>query len=176
MVKTIVALPALGFLLVACTTLSQVDCETDDWRAVGDADAGRGLPSEQFNRYAAACAAHGVTPDRTTYEQGRQTGLQRYCTYNSGIFWGERGARYSNVCPAATETAFLQGYAFGTELRVAKGNLDDARKDREDARDSGDRRGAREAAQDARDARFRLEVLEELNPRNPGSVSPFTGP
>lgn len=172
--KNIIALSGLVFVLAACTTFSQVDCEAGDWRAIGDAEAGRGLPSE-INRHAETCASSGVTPDRVAYEQGRQTGLQRYCTYNSGIFWGERGAKYSGVCPQTTETTFLQGYAFGTELRVANNYVSDAEDALEDARENRDRRSAREARQDLRDARFRQDVLEELNPRNPTSVSPFTG-
>ena len=100
--------------LSGCASISREDCLEGDWAAIGERDGAAGRESEaQFARHVTACAKVDVTPERSLWDQGHARGLVTYCTPQSGLREGEEGRRYRDVCPAASEARFLQGYELG---------------------------------------------------------------
>ena len=101
-------------LLSGCASLSREECLAGDWSAIGERDGAEGRAVEaQFARHVTACAKVEITPERGTWEQGYARGLATYCTPQTGLREGEAGRPYRDVCPAATEARFLQGYDLG---------------------------------------------------------------
>ena len=111
---------ALGFS--GCASMSGDECLTSDWQMIGFEDGSRGYGSERLGEHRKACAKHGVTPDLTAYRQGREEGLRDFCQPARAYNLGSRGGRYNGVCPAESESDFLDAYRAGYhlyELRAA---------------------------------------------------------
>lgn len=92
----IACLLALG----GCASLSKSQCLANDWQTVGYRDGLSGTNSSALLRHENACVKHGVIPDREAYLAGWREGVEQYCQPANGFAAGERGAGYSNVCPA----------------------------------------------------------------------------
>lgn len=85
-------------LLSGCATMSSSDCQHADWHAKGEADGARGALPDHLIKHKSACAKVGVTPNKTLWEQGRQTGLKNYCTESNIYQIGREGYSFSPVC------------------------------------------------------------------------------
>jgi Protein of unknown function (DUF2799) len=122
-------------LLVGCATgLGKDECRTADWRTIGYEDGLRGLPADRIGAHRVACAKHQVTPDLAAYTEGRERGLLEYCQPRNGFRAGINGWSYANVCPGATEPAFVQGYRVGREIHDARSELRSTRSRLQSAR------------------------------------------
>ncbi len=104
--------------------MNEVDCYYTDWYAKGLADGAAGATMDRFNRYVKDCSRHGVTPDRSDYTDGRQKGLESYCTLTHGYEVGRYGRQYDFVCPSSLERDFLSGYNPGKRLHDAENWID----------------------------------------------------
>ncbi|WP_296642352.1 DUF2799 domain-containing protein [Roseinatronobacter sp.] len=112
---------AAFLVLTGCASLTQEECLTGDWGGIGQRDGAAGRVADtQFARHVKACADAGITPDRAAWQRGYARGLQNYCTPLSGLNEGVEGRRYRNVCPAATESAFLRGFQIGLDDHKAR--------------------------------------------------------
>lgn len=117
-------LGAIFIILVAgCAGVSKEQCASADWRTIGYEDGLRGYPATRIGGHRIACAKHQVTPDLAAYTEGRERGLQEYCQPKNGLRAGLSGRSYENVCPAATEPSFLQGYRQGRQIHLARAEL-----------------------------------------------------
>jgi len=124
-------------LLAGCATgLSKDECRVADWRTVGYEDGLRGAPAERIGAHRVACARHEVAPDLAAYSQGRERGLVEYCQPRNGYRAGINGWSYANVCPAATEVAFVDGYRYGRQIHDARAELRDTQTKLKGARTS----------------------------------------
>jgi Protein of unknown function (DUF2799) len=111
-------------LLSACATgMGKDECVTADWRTIGFEDGARGLPADRIGFHRVACAKHQVTPDLAAYTDGRERGLVEYCLPRNGYRVGLNGGGYANVCPAATEPAFVNAYRWGRQIHDARSDL-----------------------------------------------------
>lgn len=117
---------AAALFLSGCASMSEEECVTGDWAAIGYEDGSRGYTMEQFSNRRQACAKHGVAPDFRAYQEGRDEGLVRYCQPSRGYNLGVSGGRYNGVCDAALEEEFLDAYRIGHELYVLRRNVSDA--------------------------------------------------
>lgn len=117
---TFLVVSTCAVFLSSCASLSEVDCHYADWYAKGLVDGANGTTMEQFNRYVKDCSRHGVSPDRTQYMDGRETGLESYCTRARGFATGHSGGEYKYVCPTSSEQQFLSGYDPGRRLHNAE--------------------------------------------------------
>jgi len=113
---------AIAMILLAggCATMSEEECLTADWRAIGYEDGAAGLQVAQLGRRRQACADHGVRPDTVAYRAGRDEGLELYCTEQRGFRLGRAGSGYNGVCPADLEGLFLRGHQAGREIYLAR--------------------------------------------------------
>ncbi|MCB1623815.1 MAG: DUF2799 domain-containing protein [Pseudomonadales bacterium] len=118
-----VLLSAVG-ALTSCASLSQRECAAADWYSIGVRDGANGRGEEYIAEHAKACAKLAITPDREPWLDGRDRGLERYCTPRSGYTVGEVGGRYDGVCFALGEGSFLRGYELGRQVHRVKNRLD----------------------------------------------------
>lgn len=105
------------------TGMGKDQCVTADWRTIGYEDGVHGFPPDHIGAHRVACAKHGVTPDLAAYMDGRERGLVAYCQPRNGYRVGVSGGGYANVCSAATEPAFVNGYGWGRRIYEARSEL-----------------------------------------------------
>jgi len=162
---TLVALVALA--MSSCASMSPKQCQSADWRAIGDSDGGGGYPMSRLDAHAKACAKLAITPDPNLYAEGREQGLKRYCTEMRGFSEGRYGRSYSYVCPQPAEAAFLGGYVDGERVFRAEQRLRLAKMDLSIADQRADKR-ARQAdgvEEELRNPKLTEEQTRELRDR-----------
>ena len=126
-----VSLRRIPFLLIAvllmagCASMGKDECLQADWRTIGYEDGSRGYPGNRIGVHRKACAKHGVTPNLTAYEAGRQKGLTVWCAPRNGYRIGLRGGHYNGVCPQGMEQPFVEAVSrgravYGYEKEVTK--------------------------------------------------------
>ncbi len=129
-----VAIGAL-LLMAGCASLSDKECRTGNWQAIGQRDGADGWPATRINDHAQACGEYKIVPDALAYERGRVQGLQSYCLPLVGRAKGIDGASYRHVCTGIAETRFLRGYEVGKQIRELKSLQDSNRKRRKELTD-----------------------------------------
>lgn len=110
----LVAIASIG--LTGCASMSEDECLTVDWTAIGYEDGSRGYTADRLGTHRRACAKHGVTPDLAAYQQGHAQGVESFCQPGRAFRHGESGASYSGVCPAHLEPDYLDAYNAGHKL------------------------------------------------------------
>jgi hypothetical protein len=118
----------IGIVLVlaglsGCATMSGDECITSDWTTIGYEDGVRGYTADRIGKHRKACAKHGVTPDFSAYQSGREQGLVEYCQPSRGFSVGSSGGRYNGVCSVNQEADFLDAYNAGYHLYTLKSNV-----------------------------------------------------
>ncbi len=108
----IVVIAGLG----GCASMSGDECMTSDWSAIGYEDGARGYTIDHLSKHRKACAKHGVTPDFSAYQSGRDQGLVEYCQPGRGFNVGVNGGSYNGVCNINQEAGFLDAYNAGYHL------------------------------------------------------------
>ncbi|GAB2877208.1 hypothetical protein GCM10027046_01300 [Uliginosibacterium flavum] len=112
------------FVLNGCATLSEQDCRSGDWAAVGYRDGQNGRPQSRLDEHRKACSEYGIKPNPRVYEEARERGLNFYCTPANGLSVGRRGEHYAGVCPDWSEGGFLQSYEVGRDVFEARQRLE----------------------------------------------------
>lgn len=97
MLRAVTALFAFT-LLSGCASLTQTQCETGDWYAIGLRDGKNGRLPGYISQNAKACAKYGITPDVERWKNGRTEGLLYYCTPENAYRLGRSGRTPSPVC------------------------------------------------------------------------------
>ena len=110
--------------IAGCATLSEEECLTADWHAIGYEDGANGERTTRVRSYREACAKYGVSPSLTDYRTGHKEGLITFCTASSGYNRAVNGNQYSGVCPDSLEPDFLEGYQFGREIYQVTSNIE----------------------------------------------------
>ncbi len=121
-----ISMAAAMLALSGCATMSEDECVTSDWGAIGYEDGSRGYTMEQFSDRRRACAKHGVTPDFRAYQEGRDEGLVSFCQPARGYNLGVAGGNYNGVCDVALEEEFLDAYRVGHQLYSLRSNVNAA--------------------------------------------------
>ena len=118
-------IPGLLLMLVlgGCATMNEKECLNADWRAIGFEDGVRGAKLSRVGQHREACAEYDVKPDLDAYKSGRAEGLNSYCRPHNGYRVGIKGASYYDVCPAALEKDFLQGYNAGRKIYLLESKI-----------------------------------------------------
>jgi len=112
--------------LSGCATMSADECAMSDWHTIGFEDGARGYTADQLGNRRKACAKHGVAPDFSAYQAGREEGLRQYCQPSRGFSLGASGARYNGVCPVAMEVDFVDAYNSGHRLYTLRSRVNNA--------------------------------------------------
>ncbi len=109
--------------LAGCATLDEDECRNADWFSIGLEDGARGYPASHISQHRKACAKYGIAPDFATYEQGRQKGLEEYCTPRNGYARGNAGKRYNGSCPKHLEAAYIRALNQGRDVYNYAGSV-----------------------------------------------------
>ncbi|WP_312223505.1 DUF2799 domain-containing protein [Rhizobium rhizoryzae] len=128
--RKLLLLSALGAmcLLPSCYSFSKEECVAANWKVIGDTDGAAGYnPQSRFADHVKSCERVKVVPDQTTWYQGFQEGIKRYCTPLSGAQRGEAGDGYNNVCPPDLEPGFMRGYTLGKRVHEVRERMNSIR-------------------------------------------------
>jgi len=112
--------------LGGCASMSSDECMTSDWSAIGYEDGSRGFTTDRFGQHRKACAKHGVTPDFSAYQSGRDQGLVEFCQPHRGFNVGSNGGSYNGVCSVNLEADFVDAYNAGHRLYTLRSNVNRA--------------------------------------------------
>jgi len=112
----ILILGLLSLLLISCASLSKEECLNGDWYEIGYEDGINGKPRKRLSKHIKACAEYNVRADKNHYMQGREKGLQSYCTLENALQVGLNGETYEHVCPRRIEPTFLKKYRQGKAI------------------------------------------------------------
>jgi hypothetical protein len=110
--------------LCGCASLSEKDCRGGDWYAIGLRDGAAGRTEDYIGEHSTACQRFGVAPDHERWLEGRERGLEQFCTVRNGYRIGEVGGRYDDVCFAAAELEFRRGYELGLRMNQVRSRLE----------------------------------------------------
>jgi hypothetical protein len=109
--------------LSGCSSMSEKECLSTDWRTVGFEDGVNGYSGDRIGRYRKSCSEHGVTPNLAEYQAGRDQGLREFCKPANGFRVGAHGASYGGVCPAELDQPFVDAYQSGRHLWVLRSRV-----------------------------------------------------
>jgi len=124
------ACAALISLVVAgCSSMSEAECQALDWRTIGYEDGVAGYSGNRIGQHRKACGKHGVTPNLSEYQAGREQGLREFCKPANGFRVGARGYGYGGVCPADMDGDFSAAYQSGRQLYVLRSRVSNAAAD-----------------------------------------------
>jgi len=112
--------------LSGCATMNANECAMSDWRTIGFEDGAQGFTAERLGRHRKACAKHGVAPDLTAYQGGREEGLRQYCQPSRGFDLGTGGGQYNGVCPGDLEPDFVDAFNTGQQLYTLRAGVNNA--------------------------------------------------
>jgi hypothetical protein len=112
--------------LTGCNSMSEQECLATDWRTVGYEDGVNGYAGDRIARYRNACSEHGITPNLSEYQSGREDGLREFCKPANGFRVGARGASYGGVCPSDLDESFVDAYQSGRQLYVLRSRVGSA--------------------------------------------------
>ena len=110
--------------LAGCASLSEKDCRGGDWYSIGLRDGASGRTEDYVSEHAAACQEHGIAPDYERWLEGRERGLERFCTARNGYSIGSVGGSYQDVCFAGAEMESRSGYDVGLRMNRARRRLE----------------------------------------------------
>ena len=114
------------FMLSGCASMDKDECLTVDWRTIGYEDGAAGYRGDRIAQHRKACAKHGVSPDLSAYQSGRDQGLREYCRPQNGFRLGANGGDYSGFCPAELDGAFANAYQSGRQLYTLESRVANA--------------------------------------------------
>nr|WP_321481516.1 DUF2799 domain-containing protein [uncultured Cohaesibacter sp.] len=158
------SLPALFLLLpllAGCASLSQEECLSGDWSAVGTNDAMEGRDASRFSDHIKACSKYDISPDKNLYQIGYQKGLRSYCTPSNGFSVGRNGYSYRQICPPASEPEFMRGYLRGNALHETETEI--AEKEHDIAQLKSERAKLRSSKKDDKKRKSLRRLSHEIN-------------
>ena len=100
-------------LATSCSSLSEKDCKSGDWAAIGKKDGERGYSEGRLESHQKACSEYGISIDANQYQSARKEGLKTYCT-NTGMKHGKEAKQNATpgVCKGMSQytTAYTTGF------------------------------------------------------------------
>jgi hypothetical protein len=106
--------------LTSCATLNQSECQSVDWRTLGQQDGAAGRPMSYVEQHRQACARHKLPVQDGPWREGWTAGIQLYCTPQNGLTVGRNGGYHANSCPADLKYGFETAYLVGKRLYEAR--------------------------------------------------------
>ncbi|MEL6956022.1 MAG: DUF2799 domain-containing protein [Pseudomonadota bacterium] len=119
--KRMIFAGVLGLALAGCASqprLSQEQCASADWRAIGLQDGQAGQAMTALNDEITACKEYGISPDMAAYTAGREEGLKRYCLPATVLDATVQGVGDPFVCEPFSDT-LRTAFETGRETRAA---------------------------------------------------------
>lgn len=129
LLKKVLLLSAAALVLSSCATMNKSECLTANWNTIGFGDGSKGYSASRIDQHRSACAEHGIAPDLTAYNAGRDKGLAQYCIPATGYNKGLSGSSYNGVCKGHNERAFLDAFNYGNAIYKEKAVLSKLKRD-----------------------------------------------
>lgn len=148
----------MPLLLTACATLNEAECQTSNWRDLGQRNGQQGKASSFIVEHEKACARYGIPVDGTAWRAGWEVGIREYCTPRNGLQVGREGKSYAQSCPADMAPAFLRTYAAGKRVYDAKSERDHIRTSIDDLT-----RSVADAADETERSRLQTQLILKQN-------------
>jgi hypothetical protein len=148
----------LAAVLCGCSSLSETECQSANWKEIGYEDGARGARPARADDHTKACSKHGVAFDREAWQRGYARGLEQYCTPQNAVRIGLRGADYGGVCPPEADLQFSSHWRAGRlvwEQRRRVAELQERRRELEYAY------GAANSDQDRYNVRVQLARVDD---------------
>lgn len=114
------ACAAILIAATSCATLDEKECQTVDWRALGQQDGMNGRPSSFIDQHREACARHKLPVQEAPWREGWAVGIRLYCTPQNGLQVGQAGSHYAGSCPADQSAGFETAYLVGKRVFEAR--------------------------------------------------------
>ena len=106
------------FILSSCSSLSRDECDETNWRKIGINEGSYGNPSN-FSSYEKQCKKFGNVAFKSDYDQGHQEGLEIFCTYSNGYYFGFNQKSSVDECKQFNSD-FSRGFKDGNGEREEK--------------------------------------------------------
>ncbi|SMF22096.1 Protein of unknown function [Alteromonadaceae bacterium Bs31] len=107
------AIASILVLLSACSGgVKPVNCNTNDWRELGQETALRGEAVRTLDKYKAQCATVGKNQQKL-FLAGYKQGLKVFCSYEMGYKFGKENLVDQKICPSEMRSEFEKGYRKG---------------------------------------------------------------
>lgn len=105
----------LALIATGCTTFSEKQCQSFQWDQVGYDGAMKGeRAAEHFSYYQRHCGKeHNVQPSEEKFLSGYKKGVEKFCTPEYALAFGQYGGTYRGICPQKNEKAFMDNYRAG---------------------------------------------------------------
>ncbi|MBK6868219.1 MAG: DUF2799 domain-containing protein [Burkholderiales bacterium] len=99
-------------LVVGCASMTEEQCRTANWLALGQADARNGEMPDFGAARVQNCREKGVVGNLDEWRQGWERGRREVCTPGNASAWAQRERDYTpGFCPPELEPAFMSIYA-----------------------------------------------------------------
>ncbi|MEX3008165.1 DUF2799 domain-containing protein [Hoeflea sp. TYP-13] len=148
----------IPLVLSACATLNEAECQTANWRDLGQRDGQQGRASSYIVEHEKACARYGTPVDGQSWRAGWEVGIRQFCSPQNGLQVGREGKYYAQSCPADVAPGFLRTYAVGKRVYDARTERDRIRSDIDDLN-----RSVTDAKDDQERSRLQTQLILKQN-------------
>lgn len=114
--------------LNACATLSPQECQTANWRQLGEQDGQAGRTNLLAQHYK-ACSKVNIVPNQSLYESGYRQGQKYYCQPQAIYERALEGSGGYRICPVEQHANLRPFYDIPNNYYQAKKKRDSVLKD-----------------------------------------------
>ena len=115
----------LVFVLSACATLDEGECETANWYELGVKDGERGRKEGTYTNYRKDCSEYNIDVNVEEYRTGWQNGIVSYCDADNAFRIGVDGNTASNYCPLDLRDSFASAHSLGFAIHSHRSRIDE---------------------------------------------------
>ena len=101
------------------TTTSPTTCNLERWQQLGASNA---MSGGQFEDHRSVNSCSNEAP--LVYRMGFESGLEKYCTYEQGLFGGKHGKAPAQSCDDSKWDQYKEGFLTGREMRATNQRLE----------------------------------------------------
>lgn len=102
---------AVLVLAAGCASMTEDECRSANWHALGNTDAHTGEIPDYGAERAKSCNEKGVPANMAEWRRGWEQGRRELCTPSNAAAWARRDRDYPmGLCPPELEPAFLSVY------------------------------------------------------------------
>ncbi|MFK8032256.1 MAG: DUF2799 domain-containing protein [Gammaproteobacteria bacterium] len=105
--------------LTACASTSPTACNLERWQAAG---ANNAISGGHFDDHHRVNSCSNEAP--LAYKMGFEAGLEKYCTYEQGLFGGQHGKAPAQSCNDARWIQYEEGFLTGREILATNQRLE----------------------------------------------------
>ena len=115
--RTVLLCSLTGILLLTgCSSLSEKECRSADWRMIGYEDGISGKKLARLTDHRSACAQYDIAPNLDLYRLGYEEGLDEYCRPGMVFELGKNGSAYPTQCPDHLSDQLKTSYRYGRDI------------------------------------------------------------